>query len=137
MKDKQVITQYIRVNMAPLGEERTNKEKVGTKVVKKEKGIFRPKTYEQEEDVYEERTKWVPSGKLSDIIVDMEGLSDEISNICNRFITNGYDVTQIIPINSGRYGYDTGWMQDGGYGYGYGYSVTDGVIIVGTSALSE
>lgn len=58
--------------------------------------------------------------------VNGELLAKQIEVVCNGFVSDGYTISNILPINSGGHNYKNGI----GYGYGYGY--TSGVIVVAT-----
>ncbi|WP_157686028.1 hypothetical protein [Pseudoalteromonas sp. P1-11] len=55
-----------------------------------------------------------------------ELLSKQIEVACNGLVSNGYMISNIMPINSGGNNYKNGT------GYGYGYAYTSGVVIVAT-----
>jgi len=58
--------------------------------------------------------------------VNGELLSKQIEAACNGFVSDGYIISNIMPINSGGHNYKNG------VGYGYGYAYTSGVVIVAT-----
>lgn len=139
-----ITTAWVKASMQPLYKKKTAKEQVGTRTVTKTKGVFKKRSFEVEEPIYEKREQWVPTGEYSDIEVDIDNFSEKIGKICRELAEAGYRIMQIIPVNSGRYGYqfketgsrqrilgDTEAITGGGYGYGYGYGITDGVIIIG------
>nr|MBF0681394.1 hypothetical protein [Pseudomonas sp.] len=139
----EITTAWVKASMQPLYKKKIIKEQVGTRMVRKTKGLFNKTSFEAEEPVYESKEKWVPTGEYSDTEVNIEEFSSNINKMCQELAASGYKVTQFIPINSGRYKYEykevgstqrilgnTEAITGGGYGYGYGYGITDGVIIV-------
>ena len=126
-----IATGWVKAPMQALYKKRTTTEQVGTKTVTKTKGIFKKTSFETEKPIYEQKEQWIPTGKYSDIEVDIEQLADNINQVCEQLIESGYRIMQIIPVNSGRYSYKCNEGAHGGYGYGFGYGVTDGVVVVG------
>lgn len=132
MSKPQYITTYIRIfSMEPVYEKRETKVQVGTKKVKKKTGFFRSQIVEVEEPVYEKRVEWVPTDQTSDTHIDIKELAEEIMKACNEMHEKGYEVINILAINSGRYQKGFVIPLNSDAGYGFGYSITDGVIIVG------
>lgn len=134
MSDKPYVTYWISAQMAPTGKNVREQVKVGTRTVQKRKGMFNSEMMDVEEDVFEQRTRWVPDGKLSDISIDKGKLAEDIAKAANDYAETGYDLFQIIDCIEGRYNYEakTGIASNAGmwgWGYGYGYSLTDGVIM--------
>ena len=122
-------TVSIKANMNPIMKKVTKTKQIGTKSVKKTKGIFKKEEYIEEMPVFEKYEDMVPTGKYSDIYIDIQEFSNRIMQVCNNLYEEGYDVINISTVINGRYKYDTEWSTDGGAGYGFGYSVTNGVII--------
>jgi len=142
-----IITKWVKASMQPIMKKKIIKEPVGTKQVTKTKGIFKKESYEAEETIYEKKEEWTPTGEYSDTEVNIQELTDLINNVCIEMAEMGYEVMQIMPINTGRYNWQykeigstqrmgifsakTEKMTGGGFGYGLGYGLTDGAIIVG------
>lgn len=140
MDDKPYVTEYIPAKMYPLSDKVTKEVKIGTRTVKKRKGMFNSEMVDVEEDVFEEQTSWYPNGKYSDKSIDAAELSTSIEKKLNDYYSRGYDLVQIIDYIEGRYN----WKTDNGratnasgatvgvwaYGYGYGYSLTSGVVMI-------
>jgi len=142
-----IITRWVKASMQPIMKKKIIKEPVGTKKVTKTKGIFKKESYEAEETIYEEKEEWVPTGEYSDKEVNFQELTDLINNVCIEMTKMGYEVIQIMPINTGRYSWQykeigssqrmelfsatTEKITGGGFGYGFGFGLTDGAIIVG------
>lgn len=99
-------TAWVKAFMQPLYKKKIIKEQVGTRTVTKTKGIFNKTSFEAEEAVYESKEEWVPTGEYSDTEINIEKFSSDINKMCQELAASGYKVTQIIPINSGRYRYD-------------------------------
>lgn len=139
MDDKPYVTDWIRAKMSPLGENVTNRVKVGTRTVQKRKGMFNSEMVDVEEDIFEQQTSWIPTGKFSETQIDAADLSTRIEETLNDYWSRGYELVQIMDYIEGRYN----WKTDSGranhavveagmwsYAYGYGYSLTDGVVMV-------
>ena len=128
--------------MGEIKEKVIKKRQTGTRVITKTKGLFKKETYEVEEPVYEEYEEWVPTGRLSDTFIDIEGFNQQIMDACNLLAAEGYEVVHISDVIRGRYQWETWEGQNdygnalspkrtwgAGWGYGYGYSITHGVVI--------
>ena len=130
-------TRWVRPAMGEIEKKVKKKRQTGTRVITKTKGLFKKETYEVEEPVYEEYEEWVPTGRLSDTYIDIEGFNQQIMDACNLLAAEGYEVVHISDVIRGHYQYNTwagenighGRTWGAGWGYGYGYSVTDGVVI--------
>jgi hypothetical protein len=84
-----------------------------------------------EKDITKIEQRWEQTGS-SDCEIDGQRLADDIQTAVQTLNSEGYSVTSITPVTSGRYNYeykDKG--QYGGYSYGYGYSITEGMVIIG------
>ena len=132
-------TRWVQTGMGEIKEKVIKKRQTGTRVITKTKGLFKKETYEVEEPVYEEYEEWVPTGRLSDVFIDLEGFNQQIMDACNLLAAEGYEVVHISDVIRGEFNWDTwkGENQAGGFrstwgagwGYGYGYSITHGVVI--------
>ena len=141
MNKKVYKTVWVRADMGKEFEIVTKKRQVGIKQVTKTKGFLGRDTYVVDEPIYEEYDERVPTGKLSDIFIDIEGFSEKIMDACNSLADDGYEVVHISDVIDGRYSFATRELENknpgafqgttwgGGWGYGYGYSVTDGAVI--------
>ncbi len=56
--------------------------------------------------------------------VDGDQLAQDVEDVCNTFIQDGYEIVSITPVISGSNNYKNGV----GFGYGFGY--TSGVVVV-------
>lgn len=127
----------LRPRMMEMGEWKTTRRRVGTKKVVKTMGVFNKKEIEVDEPIYETERQWMPSGKVSDVQVDIENFGEMIEQACNELHDAGYEVFSITPVIRGNYQYkeNPGKIQKGsgyiGHAFGFGYSVTDGVVVLG------
>ncbi|MEE9354473.1 MAG: hypothetical protein V3U75_02685 [Methylococcaceae bacterium] len=119
---------YIKAYFRPVGKNKTVKVPTG----EKKKGIFGG-----EKDVTKKESQWVETGS-SDCQIDGEKLSIDIQKAIESLNSEGYEVSNILQITSGKHKHETkkdvgysntyGWGW--GWGYGYGYSYTEGVTII-------
>lgn len=135
MSSEMFKTYWIRPGYAPLQKKKSEKVKVGTRMVQKKKGMFSSEMIEVEEDIFETKTSWVKTGEYSDTQIDVEDLAQKIQDACNDYWADGYELVQMVDtlkgrydaktnVNSGQQGFTWAWA------YGYGYSVTDGVVLL-------
>ena len=122
-------TVSIRANMAPVMKEVTKNRQIGTKTIKKTKGVFKKEEYEEEQPIFENYKEMVPTGEYSDTSINIEEFSEMIMKVCNDLHSEGYDVINMSDIIDGRYQWDTIHILSEFTGYGFGYSVTDGMIV--------
>lgn len=127
----------VRPPMEDIGEWKTIKKQVGMKTIKKKAGVFSKRDIEVPEPIYETSREWVPSGRQSDVQIDLIQFGQMIEQACNNLDEAGYNVISIMPVTRGNYQYkDGGGVLKKGTGsiqssFGFGYSVTDGMVIVG------
>lgn len=128
---------YVPTHFAPVGEEVSVKVPTG----EKKKGFFGG-----EKEITKKETQWQQTG-WSDSEVDGSRLADDIAAAVAALNEEGYEVSSITPITSGRYDFEYKFKEGSGgsgnssftsgisgaygYGYGFGFSYTTGVIIVG------
>jgi hypothetical protein len=83
-------------------------------------------------EVYKKEEQRVPTGKVSDRIIDGHRLAEDINAACEHAVKDGYTVESVQMVTSGHYNH--GWSSPSGYqnaaGYGYGYSYTEGAILL-------
>jgi hypothetical protein len=119
---------YVKAHFKPVGKNKTVKVSTG----EKKKGIFGG-----EKDVTRKETQWVETG-ISDCEIDGERLSVDIQEAVESLNSEGYEISNILQVTSGKYKYNTekakeytnSWGWGWGWGYGYGYSFTEGVTII-------
>jgi hypothetical protein len=71
----------------------------------------------------------------SSTAVDPEGLKNDIEKQLKNLAKDGFEIVEIMPIETGVYKYD--WKQTvqressaSAYGWGYGFGITGGVMII-------
>ena len=122
-------TVYVSSSFKPVGKE----VKVKVLTGEKKKGFFGG-----DEEITRTEIQWEQTG-YSDCEIDGNRFTNDIQEAILGLNSDGYVVTSITPIISGRYNYQyqaNGTRIDnhcsgGGFSYGYGYSITEGVVIVG------
>lgn len=128
---------YIEVPMVEAIETRTVRRQIGTRKVRKQRGLLKPEFVEVDQPIYDFIEEIVPTGKPSDVDPDLANFSQMVEDACNALHDEGYDVISVEPVLRGmhRHEYNSGSLQKGtgrgGWGYGYGYSLTAAFIIIG------
>ncbi|MCR4305184.1 MAG: hypothetical protein NUV63_13360 [Gallionella sp.] len=132
----EVRTVWVHAHFKEVGEWTTDHVKIRTETRMVEKGLFNKKQVQEEVPIFEDRQVWKVTG-TSDREIDGKRLSTDVEQAIAALLSEGYNISCVIPVISGEYKSDFGpqaMSAGSNYGWGYGYSFTEGVTIVGTKA---
>ena len=128
----EVKTVWVQAHFKEIGEWSTERVQVRTEIRTVEKGIFNKKLIEEEVPVFEDKRVWNIISK-SNKEIDGNRLTADVGRAIAALVTEGYQISCVIPVISGEFKNDFQNTFNGFcYGWGYGYSFTEGVTVICT-----